>query len=91
MKRRDFLRKVCFLPFIMVLVMMPVWSWGATEKVTAKDWRNGFVQVAKKVQPSVVSIRSERTVTASPGKALEKTSSEAHPLKTFSNNMVVPR
>lgn len=32
-----------------------------------KDLRKGFVAVAKKVQPSVVSIRSERTVNVSPG------------------------
>jgi serine protease Do len=31
------------------------------------DWRNGFVEVAKKVQPSVVSIRTERMVTTTPG------------------------
>jgi serine protease Do len=83
MKRRDFLRKVCFLPFIMVLVMMPVWSWGATEKVTAKDWRNGFVQVAKKVQPSVVSIRSERTVTASPGEGFGEDFFRGTPFEDF--------
>lgn len=32
--------------------------------ITAKDLSNAFVEVAKKVSPSVVSIRSERTVTA---------------------------
>jgi serine protease Do len=67
MKRRDSLQKIFFLPFLMVLVMMPGWSWGTTEQLTPTDWRNGYVQVAKKVQPSVVSIRSERTVMMSPG------------------------
>ena len=83
MKRRDFLRKVWFLPCIMVLVMMPVRNWGATEKVTATDWRNGFVQVAKKVQPSVVSIRSERTVTVSPGEGFGEDFFKGTPFEDF--------
>ena len=83
MKRRDFLRKVWFLPCIMVVVMTPVRNWGATEKVTAMDWRNGFVQVAKKVQPSVVSIRSERTVTVSPGEGFGEDFFKGTPFEDF--------
>lgn len=49
------------------IVFLPVWSLNAAEKTSVKDWKNGFVEVAKKVKPSVVAIRSERTVTAGPG------------------------
>jgi serine protease Do len=47
------------------ILVLPVWSLAA-ERITAKDWRTAFVEVAKKVKPSVVAIRSERTVTVSP-------------------------
>ena len=67
----------------MVVVMTPVRNWGATEKVTAMDWRNGFVQVAKKVQPSVVSIRSERTVTVSPGEGFGEDFFKGTPFEDF--------
>jgi serine protease Do len=83
MKRRDLSRRVCFFPLIMVLVMIPIWSYGAAEKVTAQDWRNGFVQVAKKVQPSVVSIRSERTVTVSPGEGFGEDFFKGTPFEDF--------
>jgi len=52
---------------MMPIVLLPVWSLNAAEKTSVKDWKNGFVEVAKKVKPSVVAIRSERTVTAGPG------------------------
>ena len=83
MKRRIFLQKKWFLPYIMVLVMIPIRSWGASEKVTAMEWRNGFVQVAKKVQPSVVSIRSERTVTVSPGEGFGEDFFKGTPFEDF--------
>ena len=67
----------------MVLVMIPIRSWGASEKVTAMEWRNGFVQVAKKVQPSVVSIRSERTVTVSPGEGFGEDFFKGTPFEDF--------
>jgi serine protease Do len=72
-----------FLPFLMVLVMMPAWSWGTTEQSTSMDWRNGFVQVAKKVQPSVVSIRSERTVMMSPGEGFGEDFFKNTPFEDF--------
>ncbi len=49
------------------IALLPVWSLNAAEKTSVKDWKNGFVEVAKKVKPSVVAVRSERTVTAGPG------------------------
>jgi serine protease Do len=54
------------LSLLILMALWPAWRLNADERITARDWRNGFVQVAKKVQPSVVSIRSERTVTLSP-------------------------
>jgi serine protease Do len=54
------------LSLLILMALWPAWRLNADERITARDWRNGFVQVAKKVQPSVVSIRSERTVTVSP-------------------------
>jgi len=83
MQRRDFSLKMFFLPFLMVLVMMPAWSWGTTEQSTSMDWRNGFVQVAKKVQPSVVSIRSERTVMMSPGEGFGEDFFKNTPFEDF--------
>jgi len=67
MRKRDGSRKGIFLLSLLILILLwHAWTLNAEERITARDWRNGFVQVAKKVQPSVVSIRSERTVTLSP-------------------------
>ena len=61
--RRGFLT----LSMMVLMVVFPAWSLNAAERTTAQDWRSGFVEVAKKVKPSVVAIRSERTVTVGPG------------------------
>ena len=68
--------------------MLPVWSCGAAEKssphlTTAKDLGLAFVEVAKKVQPSVVSIRSERTVTVQPGEGFGKDFFKGTPFEDF--------
>ena len=52
---------------MILILVFPAWDLNAAERATAKDWRKGFVEVAKKVKPSVVAIRSERTVTVGPG------------------------
>jgi serine protease Do len=84
MRKRDSFRRGCFLLSLMILsVVLPAWSLNAAEKVTARDWRNGFVQVAKKVQPSVVSIRSERTVTVSPGEGFGEDFFKGTPFEDF--------
>ncbi len=68
MEKRHFSRRIYFfLSWMIPIVLLPVWSLNAAERTSAKDWRSGFVEVAKKVKPSVVAIRSERTVTAGPG------------------------
>ena len=68
MRRAEGSRRMVFLLSLMILMLVfPAWGLSAAEKTTAKDWRKGFVEVAKKVKPSVVSIRSERTVTVGPG------------------------
>jgi serine protease Do len=68
MRKREGFRRRVFLPSLMILILVfPAWSLNAAERSTAMDWRSGFVEVAKKVKPSVVAIRSERTVTVGPG------------------------
>jgi len=68
MKKRDLSRTTYFfLSFMILMLVLPVRSMNAAEKTAAKDWRSGFVEVANKVKPSVVAIRSERMVTAGPG------------------------
>ncbi len=66
-KREGSRRRVSLLSLITLILVFPAWNLNAAERTTAKDWRNGFVEVAKKVKPSVVAIRSERTVTVGPG------------------------
>jgi serine protease Do len=67
MRKRDGYRRRLFLLSLMVLLLaLPAGSLNAAERITAKDWRTAFVEVAKKVKPSVVAIRSERTVTVAP-------------------------
>jgi serine protease Do len=84
MRKRDWLRSVCFLlSLTILLVVLPAWSLNAAEKITPKDWRTAFVQVAKKVQPSVVSIRSERTVTVSPGEGFGEDFFKGTPFEDF--------
>ncbi len=83
MKRKDrFLR--CCLPLSVVILVMtsPVRS-DASRLVSEKNWSKGFVEVAKKVQPSVVSIRSERTVTVSPGQGLGEDFFKGTPFEDF--------
>jgi serine protease Do len=66
-KREEPRRRVFLLSLMTLILVFPAWSLNAAQRTTAKDWRSGFVEVAKKVKPSVVAIRSERTVTVGPG------------------------
>ncbi len=66
-KRQGSRRRVFLLSLMTLILVLPAWSLNAAEKTTARDWRKGFVEVAKKVKPSVVAIRSEKTVTVGPG------------------------
>jgi len=83
MKRKDFLQGIGFFLLILGLVMAPFPSGSAAQKGTLTDWRSGFVDVAKKVQPSVVSIRSERTVTVSPGQGYGEDFFKGTPFEDF--------
>ena len=84
MRKRDGYRGRLFLLSLMVLVLvLPAWSLNAAERITAKDWRNGFVEVAKKVKPSVVAIRSERTVSVSPGEGFGEDFFKGTPFEDF--------
>jgi len=66
-KRRVSRATFLLLSLFILILVLPAWNLNAAERTTAKDWRKGFVEVAKKVKPSVVAIRSERTVTVGPG------------------------
>jgi serine protease Do len=66
-KRQGSPRRVVLLSLITLILVFPAWSLNAAERTTTKDWRKGFVEVANKVKPAVVSIRSERTVMVGPG------------------------
>lgn len=83
MKRKGRFLRFCLPLSVMILVMMsPAWS-DAARLVSEKNWSKGFVEVAKKVQPSVVSIRSERTVTGSPGQGLGEDFFKGTPFEDF--------
>ncbi|HUL31772.1 MAG TPA: Do family serine endopeptidase [Thermodesulfobacteriota bacterium] len=66
-RREDSRRRVLPVSLMILVLAFPAWKLNAAESKTAKDWKIGFVEVAKKVKPSVVAIRSERTVTTGPG------------------------
>lgn len=75
MKRGDWLKRFFSVPSLIIFMMVITGGCEAAEKssppaspsqITAKDLGNAFVEVAKKVSPSVVSIRSEKTITAQP-------------------------
>ncbi len=90
MKRIDWFQRGWFLFSVIILgVAIPVGHLGAAEKstphLTAKNLGLAFVEVAKKVQPSVVSIRSERTVTVSPKEGFGKDFFKGTPFEDFFN------
>jgi len=83
MRKKEGYRRRFFLFFLMIsILVLPAWSL-AVERITAKDWRNGFVEVAKKVKPSVVAIRSERTVSVSPGEGFGEDFFKGTPFEDF--------
>lgn len=71
MGKNSRVRSFAYSIFLAVLIgMMPAWGCVAAEKSsgpieTVRDLSRAFVEVAKKVQPSVVSIKAEKTVTSS--------------------------
>jgi serine protease Do len=83
-----------FLRIWIVVVLMAALEAGivstgiAVEKVSdplqvARDLRGAFVEVSKRVQPSVVSIRSERTVTVAPGEGFGEDFFKGSPFEDF--------
>ena len=90
MRRIDRSLSGCFLLSIMILVaIMSACSSGAAERptytkpTTAKNLGFAFVEVARKVQPPVVSIRSEQTVTAQPWEGFGKDFFKGTPFEDF--------
>jgi len=82
-KREGYRRRFFLLSLMMLVFALSAWSLNAAERITAKDWRNGFVEVAKKVKPSVVAIRSERTVSVSPGEGFGEDFFKGTPFEDF--------
>jgi len=81
-------RGISLLCAATILAMFAPWNLSAAEKpsqplAVAKDLGNAFVEVAKKVKPSVVSIRSERTVTVSPGEGFGEDFFKGSPFEDF--------
>ena len=75
MKRGDWMIRFFSVLSLIIFMMMVPGGCEAAEKssqptrpanITAKDLGNAFVEVATKVSPSVVSIRSERTIATQP-------------------------
>ncbi len=89
MRQRDSFRRLCFLLSLsLLMVMVPWWAYGQSGKpsqslTVAKDLGNAFVEVAKKVQPSVVSIRSEKMVTTAPGEGFGEDFFKGTPFEDF--------
>ena len=88
MKRKNWRWGLSILITILV-AMMPIWGCVAAEKSTQpiasiRNLGRAFVEVAKKVQPSVVSVRSERTVTSSaPGEGFGEDFFKGTPFEDF--------
>jgi serine protease Do len=73
---------------VTILAMIAPWNLSAAEKLSqplavAKDLGNAFVEVAKRVKPSVVAIRSERMVTVSPGEGFGEDFFKGSPFEDF--------
>ncbi len=88
MKRiNPFHRWCCLSAFIVLMAMVPAGGWSAEKPsgplATAKDLGLAFVEVAKKVKPAVVYIRSEKTVTVSPGEGLGEDFFKGTPFEDF--------
>jgi serine protease Do len=81
-------RGLSFLCAVAIFVIIAPMNLIAADKspqplAVAKDLGNAFVEVAKKVKPSVVSIRSERTVTVSPGEGFGEDFFKGSPFEDF--------
>jgi len=88
MKRIDPFRRWLFLiAMIVLMTTVPSGGWSAEKPsrslATARDLGLAFVEVAKKVKPSVVTIRSEKTVTVSPGEEFHEDFFKGTPFEDF--------
>jgi serine protease Do len=70
---------------VVLAMLIPSRNLAASDKSlnTAREIGNAFVEVARKVKPSVVAIRSERTVTASPGEGFGEDFFKGSPFEDF--------
>jgi len=98
MKRKDHSKGLILFLLIGVIIMAPSWGCHAQEKevqekssggashpsvAPTKDLGKSFVEVARKVKPSVVSIRVERTVTVSPWRGFGEDFFRGTPFEDF--------
>jgi Do/DeqQ family serine protease len=83
--KRTIGRKFIFLLIGTLMLVGQSWNCQAASQPfrTAEDLGTAFVEVARKVLPSVVSIRSERTVTVSPGEGFGKDFFKGTPFEDF--------
>lgn len=84
-KSKGIARKLILLLIGTFTLIGPSWNCeGAVQPLgTAQDLGMAFVEVARKVLPSVVSIRSERTVTVTPGEGFGKDFFKGTPFEDF--------
>ena len=83
--KRTIGRKLIFLLIGTFILVGQSWNCQAASQPlrVAEDLGTAFVEVARKVLPSVVSIRSERTVTVSPGEGFGKDFFKGTPFEDF--------
>ncbi len=98
MKRKNGSQGLLFMLLVVMIVMAPVWSCQAQERKIqekptdvaphsappfVKELGKAFVEVAKKVKPSVVSIRVERIVTVTPWRGFGEEFFRGTPFEDF--------
>jgi len=99
MREKDWARGLSLLlVVVMIFIMVSAWSCQAQEKKehgkslveipaasipSAKEMGRAFVEVAKKVKPSVVSIRVERTITVTPWRGFGEDFFRGTPFEDF--------
>jgi serine protease Do len=83
MEREKFRPGSLFSAAVLLLLLTCGYVQAASPISTARDLGQAFVEVSKKVLPSVVSIRSERTVTISPGESFGRDFFKGTPFEDF--------
>ncbi len=98
LKRKNDYQGILFTLLVLIMIMVPAWSCQGQERKiqekptgvgpdsttpSVKELGKAFVEVAKKVKPSVVSIRVERTVTVTPWRGFGEDFFRGTPFEDF--------